>query len=121
MEPRPLGYLGENIAAHFLQSKGYRIKKNNFTIRGGEIDLVAEKGNQVIFAEVKTRTNCHFGHGDESLGSLKKRSLRRSIERYLYQNYRTKEPDHRFDVIEIQLDPETNQMTDITHTEDVEL
>ena len=51
----PVGKKGEDAAAAFLQKKGYKILQRNFHIKGGEIDIVAEKDNTLVFIEVKTR------------------------------------------------------------------
>ena len=50
-----LGELGERLAAEYVQKKGMRILEHNYRIRGGEIDLIAQDGDEVVFIEVKTR------------------------------------------------------------------
>lgn len=50
-----LGAWGENVAAELLASKGYAIVERNWRTPGFEIDIVASKGNRIIFVEVKTR------------------------------------------------------------------
>ncbi|MBP5618294.1 MAG: YraN family protein, partial [Clostridia bacterium] len=49
------GERGEKLAARYLRRKGYRILERNFQTRFGEIDLIARKGDQLVFVEVKTR------------------------------------------------------------------
>lgn len=58
---RVAGNLGEDEACRFLKKNGYRILERNFTIRGGEIDIICEKGEYVVFVEVKLRKNTNFG------------------------------------------------------------
>lgn len=121
MKAKTLGYSGEALAAHHLESKGYSIVENNFTIRGGEIDLIAREGNTLVFVEVKTRTKDTFGHGDESMNRLKKARLSRTVHRYLYTKIRDPDPDYRVDLIEIELHPETKKLERINHFKDIEL
>ncbi len=52
---RQIGNIGEDFTVEFLKSKGCEILDRNFTIKGGEIDIVAKKGNLVHFVEVKSR------------------------------------------------------------------
>jgi putative endonuclease len=120
VKAKALGYSGETLAAQYLQTQGYQILENNFTIRGGEIDLIARKENIIIFIEVKTRTGKSFGEADESLNGFKKMRLRRAIEHYLAK-IRGTDPDYRVDFIEIELDPETKKLTRINHLQDIEI
>lgn len=121
VKAKTLGYQGETLAAHFLQNKGYEILRNNFTVRGGEIDLVARNSNVLIFVEVKTRTGESFGHGDESMDRFKRMRMRRAIARYLNETEKNGEGDYRVDLIEIELAPDTQTLKNITHLEDIEL
>ena len=57
-----VGDLGEQLAADMLSNSGYRIIKRNFTVRGGEIDIIAIKDGVMHFIEVKTRTGDEFGY-----------------------------------------------------------
>lgn len=121
VKAKSLGYHGETLAAQYLQTKGYQILENNFTIRGGEIDLVAKQGSIFVFIEVKTRTGKNFGEADESMNRLKKMRLQRAIERYLSTKIREPDPDYRVDLIEMNLHPESNTLKSIIHLEDIEL
>lgn len=121
VKAKELGFSGETLAAHYLQNKGYEILRRNFTIRGGEIDLIAKQAGILVFVEVKTRTNKNFGAGDESINKLKKRRLARTIQRYLDTCVTAQDPDYRVDVVEIELHPVTKKIQRITHFEDIEL
>ena len=52
---RKAGNIGEDAVCGFLVRHGYEIIKRNFTVRGGEIDIIAEKADIIAFVEVKTR------------------------------------------------------------------
>lgn len=54
-EKKGLGRDGEDLAARFLVSKGYRIRERNYRCRLGEVDLIIERGGEILFVEVKTR------------------------------------------------------------------
>jgi putative endonuclease len=54
MDRKEIGRIGEDIAARFLENKGFRIIQKNYLKPWGEIDIIAEKGNCVRFVEVKT-------------------------------------------------------------------
>jgi putative endonuclease len=129
MKAKDLGYAGEEMAVEFLKKKGYEILESNFTIRGGEIDVIARTRNQenkktnniLVFVEVKTRTGDSFGDGEESVNSQKKRRLLRAIDRYLDKHYGNGDPDYRVDIVEIELYPLGGKLKNITHFEDIEL
>ena len=55
------GLLGEREAEKYLISKGYKIRDRNYRTKIGEIDIVAEKFNTLVFVEVKTRTSTKLG------------------------------------------------------------
>ena len=80
------GLESEKLAALYLQSKGYQLLSKNFRIRGGEIDLIMQKGGILTFVEVKARSQMRFGSALESITRQKKRLLLRSIATYLVQN-----------------------------------
>lgn len=120
MGAKKIGFVGEDLAAQYLKSKGYRILKNNFTIKGGEIDLIAQRGETLIFVEVKTRRGNLFGSGGESFNRIKKRHIHQAINRYLSTD-NNEDADFRVDLVEIELDPKTNRLKNIYHFEDIEL
>ena len=81
-----LGKFGENIAAEYLQSKNYNIITANYYTREGEIDLVCQKDNRLIFDEVKTRTNKNFGWPEEAVTDEKLEKLVMAGEKYLQEH-----------------------------------
>ena len=99
MNTRDVGRIGEQMAEKYLvEQKGARILARNFTVRGGEIDLVAEIGEVIAFIEVKLRT-----HGDahEAIGYTKQKRLSKAALIYL-QRYHLLDRTSRFDAILIQ-------------------
>lgn len=97
---RGLGNKGEDYAVKLLKKARYKIKDRNFTVRGGEIDIVAEDGDTLVFVEVKLRKNTDYGTPAEFVGAVKQRRLIYAAECYIGAHglYDT---DVRFDVVEI--------------------
>ena len=56
-----LGISGENLACDALARQGYAILARRYRTRVGEIDIVAQDGETLVFVEVKTRTSGNFG------------------------------------------------------------
>jgi putative endonuclease len=71
-EQKRKGRLGEELAAADLESKGYMILVKNFRCKAGEIDIVAKRGNVMVFVEVKTRTGKDYGSPAEAVGNVKR-------------------------------------------------
>lgn len=75
MTPRKnLGDFGERVAAHQLEALGLKILARNVRTRGGEIDIVAQDGADLVFVEVRTRRNVP-GVAAESLTAVKLRRM----------------------------------------------
>lgn len=95
-----LGKTGEEIAEIYLIKNGYKILEKNFSCRQGEIDIIAKDIKEIVFVEVKTRTNKKYGEPIDSITYYKKKHLIKSIQFYLY----LKKLDNAFiriDIIEI--------------------
>jgi putative endonuclease len=95
---RIVGQLAENVAAEHLLNLGYTIITRNYHVRGGEIDLVAMDGDEVVFVEVKYRSR---SRPEEALGQRKSSRLRRAALAYLGA-FGNKEAAYRFDLIAIE-------------------
>jgi putative endonuclease len=78
-----LGRKGEQMAAAALQERGYRIVEHNFRCRYGEIDLIAEERDDLVFVEVKTRRGNTFGRPEEAVTLTKRRKLAEVASYYL--------------------------------------
>lgn len=99
---KPRGNLGEALAADHLRERGYIIRAQNWRITGGELDIIAEKDDQIVFVEVKTRTGSTTDTAFESLTARKRAALIRTAESYLASHELT-EHAWRVDVIAIAL------------------
>jgi putative endonuclease len=99
---RELGAFGERVAAAHLEAKGYRIRARNFRCREGEIDIVAEDGDCLVFVEVRTRRGDAFGTPAESVTAAKERRLLTVAKTYL-QEHAEVPPNQRIDVVAIEL------------------
>ncbi|MFH1279654.1 MAG: YraN family protein [Candidatus Eisenbacteria bacterium] len=98
VDRRKVGKGHEERAARYLRRRGYRIVAANFQTRRGEIDLVAEKGEWIVFVEVRYRARPDFGSAAESVGSRKRRRLVLAASEYLARHGMTERPC-RFDLI----------------------
>lgn len=70
-----LGRAGEERAARYLTSLGYRVVDRNWRCAQGEIDIVAVLGRHLAIVEVKTRRSIAFGHPFEAIDDRKRRRL----------------------------------------------
>lgn len=86
-----IGNIGEEIACNYLQKQGCTILKQNVYSRFGEIDIIAEEEDTLLFIEVKYRKNEHFATAAESITPQKQEKMRLTIETYL-QQYPTSQP-----------------------------
>ena len=80
-----LGRWGEKKAVLYLTGKGYSILECNYRCRFGEIDIIAEKDEVIIFVEVKTRNSIEYGLPGEAITSLKKQHISNCLQFYLKQ------------------------------------
>jgi len=78
-----LGKQGEELAADFLRVHGYEIKARNWRVNRLEIDLVAARGDTLIFVEVKTRSSTEFGSPAAYVDARKKRLLASAASAYM--------------------------------------
>lgn len=103
MKRKELGAIGEKLAKDFLKKKGYRIRETNFHCREGEIDIVAQKKDCLVFVEVRTKTSAGFGSPEESVTSAKKERLIASALVYL-NSHQDLPSLWRIDFVAVELD-----------------
>lgn len=100
-----LGRRGEQIAAAFLNSAGYRIERTNVRYPVGEIDIVAREGPVLCFVEVRSASSGRWGGPLASITGSKRRRLIRAARWYLAG--KPFPPEVRFDVLGILWDGPT--------------
>lgn len=94
------GKSGEDIAVEYLEKKGYIILERNFRCNQGEIDIIAMDKQEIVFIEVKTRSNQNYGLASEAVNKQKRKHMIKAIKYYIY--VRNLENDFiRIDVMEI--------------------
>jgi putative endonuclease len=77
---------GEELAASYLSERGYKIIERNWRFsRLGEIDIIAQKQNTLVFVEVKTRTSRACGDPLESITPSKQRQIAKLVNVYMLQ------------------------------------
>lgn len=94
-----IGSDGETAAANYLKRKRYQIVGRNYSCRFGEIDIIARKGEYIVFVEVKTRKNEDFAMAREYVTYGKQQRIMKTAMLWLQQNDTDLQP--RFDVIEV--------------------
>lgn len=98
------GNKGERLAAEFLSRKGYEIISKNYRHNHGEIDLIAQRNDWVLFVEVKTRTSTDFGEPEDFVDARKMNKIYEAAEEWIYSN--DWRGHVRFDIISVKLGPE---------------
>lgn len=86
---RKVGAEGEELAAKFLEEKGYKVLERNYRTKFGEIDLICLKNNTLVFVEVKLKHGEEFGSPEEMIGVDKLGRIQRMAEYYLIDNPKT--------------------------------
>lgn len=112
------GELGERAAKQFLESKGYKTLKTNWSTRAGEIDLIMKQGKDVVFVEVKTRLSTPSASNNifNNIDYRKKKKMLLLKDIYL-SRYRAGSslPAHRIDLIGVILEKNTLEPVEIKH------
>lgn len=96
---RQKGMAAEDLAAKFLENRGYHVVERNWTFGKLEIDLIATSRTHIVFVEVKSRFGSSFGQPWEAVNSMKRRLIVRAADAYLKRHDSALEP--RFDIISI--------------------
>ena len=100
-----IGKKGEELAAEFLERKGFTVLTRNFRYRKAEIDLIIQKDNWLIFVEVKTRSSTAYGEPEAFVDQRKANLIFIAAEEYIFG---IDWHGHvRFDVISVKLGSET--------------
>ena len=99
---RAQGGAAEERACRHLDRSGFTIVERNFRTRGGEIDIVARKGDVLVFVEVRSREVTDFGTPEESITPDKRRRIVATARHYLSNVPPSSWREARFDVIAIE-------------------
>ncbi len=108
MKPKIAGAEGEGIAAAHLQRLGYELLERNYQTKmldefdrpTGEADIIAERGEVLVFAEVRTRATVVFGHPEETVTRPKRTRIVNAAIDYLTR-HQIHDRAVRFDVISV--------------------
>jgi putative endonuclease len=112
-EHNDLGRKGEEIAAGFLEKKGYQILEKNWRQWRNEIDIIAMDGKYLVIIEVKTRQSNYFGEPETAVTRDKQRALIRAANAYV--RYKNINCEVRFDILSILILKSSEQ---VHHIED---
>lgn len=93
------GTVAEDKTTVYLRKKGFYIAKRNFHSRYGEIDIIAENKDMVLFVEVKLRTQDSLVSGLEAVDKFKRERIIKTAMDYIKKSHCELQP--RFDVAEI--------------------
>ena len=84
---RKIGDIGEDYVCGYLRQNGYEILERNFTVRGGEIDIIASQDNKIAFVEVKTRKVGALTSGESAITYTKRQRLIKTAKMYLSRKH----------------------------------
>jgi putative endonuclease len=111
-EKRELGKQGEELAERFLRARHYVVVERNYRCSYGEIDLVMQDGETLVFVEVRSHTGSTFGDPLESITLRKQRQIAKAASHYVLRHKIENRP-LRFDVIGVQWDNGASRVTHV--------
>lgn len=115
---RQFGDLGERLAEDYLKKNGYEILEKNWQRPCGEIDLIAGKGGELIFVEVKTSRSGLAIYAEQNVHRKKLRNIIETGEAYLTENKHTGSRSWQIDVIMVEID-EQRRLANLRHLKNV--
>lgn len=99
MTKSEIGRAGETFCANHYKKLGYEIVGMNYHSRFGEIDVIAQNDNELVFIEVKTRKETDIVPPKESVGKAKQKKM--MLTALCYLKDRDEDRNIRFDVFEV--------------------
>ncbi len=111
-EHNDTGKKGEEIAARFLENKGFTILETNWRFKNLEADIIARVAKTLVVAEVKTRKSNYFGEPESFVTKQKQKNLIKAANEYILRN--NLDLEVRFDIVSVVL----NDSTAVKHIED---
>lgn len=115
-EKLTIGRIGENFARKYLENKGFKIIAQNYRTKYGEIDLIGECKNELVFIEVRTKTKDKFGDPEETFNFKKINKIKKNA--LVYVSKVNWDGPIRFDALCLVLD-KRNQPIRIDHYENI--
>ncbi len=103
---RKIGKQFEQQACRYLLKQGLKLKEKNANFRVGEIDLIMQDGEYLVFIEVRFRGEKAFGGAAASVDRRKQQKLIKAAQLYLLKHFANQPPPCRFDVVAIQDSPQ---------------
>ena len=98
-----IGREAENFARTFLEQQGLTFIMQNYRCRTGEIDLIMQDGQELVFVEVKFRSKNQHGSSIELFHTSKKRKFESAVMHYMQQqNFNPSVVPHRIDLVGIE-------------------
>lgn len=103
---KQIGDFGEKLALEAYQEAGYKLVAQQYRCPNGEIDLILQKDNRIIFVEVRTKTSNSYGTAEESITEKKKQTIRKVSLYFLNEQYNGGDSRYipQYDVISIYID-----------------
>lgn len=101
MDARQRGQLAEDQAWELLRAQGAQLLARNFRTRLGEIDLIVQAGDSIIFVEVRYRGQDRFGSASESVTARKQARVIAAAQYFLQRHPQAANRPCRFDVITV--------------------
>ena len=108
---KQLGDNSEAMAQNYLEQRGYRLVQKNFRCKTGEIDLIMQKGDMLIFAEVRSKTSSRYGEPLDTVNKTKQDKIKKAAAYYLYTHPKLADCYCRFDVLSVLWINSTPQIT----------
>lgn len=99
LNKKQLGNIAEEKACAFLQKKGFCLVERNYRSPVGEIDLIMQDKNEVVFIEVRSRAYATYGTAIESINKTKQQKVMKSAIYYLQKRKWLDKVNYRFDVV----------------------
>lgn len=99
MDRQQIGRDAEQRALNYLIQKGLKLINRNYHCRFGEIDLIMQDKEQLVFIEVRSRRHSHWGGAGLSVDLRKQKKLIKTASYFLSQQKSSNLPVCRFDVI----------------------
>lgn len=106
---KELGHKGEQLVARYLERDGFTVRALNYSRKTGEIDVIAQKNELIVFVEVKVRQT-HYFHLSSVIDHVKQQKIIKTAQVYSAYN-QLSEHVLRFDVALLQHNKDTYDIT----------